>query len=234
MALPLRLRISHIDKQTSGVWSFRMQPVGGVAEPFVAGQVAVLEIEGDGRSYLAFAGAPEDPGYEFLVKRNTAIPFTRTLFDDDRAPEELPLVLREIVGRGFPVENYAGHDLVLVAMGTGLAPLRSTLRHLLRQRGDYGRLIVLYGARTAADFCYQEEMTAEWLERGVEVRQVISQPTGDDWSGPTGYVQSLLDNLVPTLANPLALVCGSLEMIEQTRERLIELGFDRAKILTNY
>jgi len=128
----------------------------------------------------------------------------------------------------------AGHDLVLVAMGTGLAPLRSTLRHILLRRGEFGRLIVLYGARRAADLCFQEEMEQIWIPNGVELRRVISRPEGDEWSGPTGYVQSLLDNLVPLLSNPVALVCGSREMIEQTRERLGELGFPPAKILTNY
>jgi NAD(P)H-flavin reductase len=76
-------------------------------------------------------------------------------------------------------------------------------------------------------------MTTEWLDQGVELRQVISQPNGD-WSGPTGYVQSLLDNIVPELNDPVALVCGSLEMIEQTRAQLLNLGFAADKILTNY
>jgi NAD(P)H-flavin reductase len=118
-------------------------------------------------------------------------------------------------------------------MGTGMAPLRSTLRHVFHSRQDYGRLIVLYGARTVDDFCYEDEMATEWHKQGVELRQVISKPNGD-WSGPTGYVQSLLDHIVPELRNPVALVCGSREMIDQTRERLRGLGFALEKILTNY
>jgi NAD(P)H-flavin reductase len=107
------------------------------------------------------------------------------------------------------------------------------LRHLLRSRADYGRLVVLYGARTVDDFCFEAEMTTEWREQGVELRQVLSQPNGD-WGGPTGYVQSLLDNIVPELNAPVALVCGSKEMMEQTRARLLNLGFAQEKILTNY
>src|SRR5215831_319023 len=131
------------------------------------------------------------------------------------------------------LKDYDDHDLVFVAMGTGLAPLRSTLRHLFRSRKNYGRLVVLYGARTTDDFCFEREMATEWREQEVELRQVISQPNGD-WSGPTGYVQSLLDNIVPELRNPVALVCGSKEMIEQTRLQLLNLGFAPGKILTNY
>src|SRR6266540_7286366 len=70
-------------------------------------------------------------------------------------------------------------------------------------------------------------------EQGVELRQVISQPSGD-WSGPTGRVQSLLDHIAPELKNPVALICGSQEVIDQTRSRLLNLGLAPEKILTNY
>jgi NAD(P)H-flavin reductase len=143
------------------------------------------------------------------------------------------VVLKNIVGRSFSIEDHRGNDLIFVAMGTGLAPLRSTLRHSLRSRNEYGRIVVLYGTRTVEDFCFAEEMATEWRERGVEVRQVISRPNGD-WSGPTGRVQGLLDHIVPELKNPLALICGSHEMIEQTSSRLLNLGLAPEKILTNY
>ena len=92
---------------------------------------------------------------------------------------------------------------------------------------------MLYGERTPDDFCYREE-TGEWKDAGVELRQVISRPDGHDWSGPTGYVQSLLDNVLPTLSSPVALICGSREMIDQTRDRLGMMGFKPEEILTNY
>jgi NAD(P)H-flavin reductase len=69
---------------------------------------------------------------------------------------------------------------------------------------------------------------------GVELRQVVSRPDGHDWSGPTGYVRSLLDHIVPELKSPVALICGSREMIDQTRDRLLQMGFPVDAILTNY
>src|SRR5215813_6213442 len=118
-------------------------------------------------------------------------------------------------------------------MGIGVAPLRSALRYVLRRAADFGKLVVLYGARTPNDFCYQEEIES-WEEAGVELRQVISRPDGHDWSGPTGYVQSLLDHVLPDLKAPVALICGSLEMMGQTRDRLQQMGFAPEAILTNY
>jgi NAD(P)H-flavin reductase len=228
---PITLSITRIEKHTPEVWSFFMVPKNGGRAEFTAGQIAVLEMGNYKDSYLAFASAPEEKEYEFLIKRSSSSTnVTAALFDPHIAKH---VTLKSIVGKGFPVEQYKGHDLVFVAMGTGLAPLRSALRHIFLSRGEYRRLVVLYGARTIEDFCYAEEMAKEWREMGVDLRQVLSQPNGD-WSGPTGYVQSLLDNIVPGLENPVALVCGSKDMIEQTRGRLIELGFEPEKILTNY
>jgi NAD(P)H-flavin reductase len=208
-----------------------MAPPRGPRPEFKAGQVAILEMYNYSDSYVAFASAPEEEEFEFLIKRNpSSSGVTKALFEPHAGKQ---IVLKNIVGRGFPVEDHQGNDLVFVAIGTGLAPLRSTLRHLLRSRKKYGRLVVLYGARTVEDFCFEQEMAGEWREQGVELRQVISQPDGD-WSGPTGYVQSLLDNLIPELRTPVALVCGSGVMIDQTRLRLLNLGFAPEKILTNY
>jgi sulfhydrogenase subunit gamma (sulfur reductase) len=231
---PIKLSITRIERHTPNVWSFFMVPQGEAGLNFTAGQVAVLEMEGYAPSYFAFASAPEDGELEFLVKRGErqdgAATVAGALFDPHIAKK---VSLAEVVGRGFPVEEYRGRDLVFVAMGTGLAPLRSALRHIFHARGEYGRLIVLYGARTMDDFCYEAEMDGDWRAHGVTLRQVISRPT-EEWSGPTGYVQSLLDNFVHELNQPVALVCGSPEMIEQTRGRLRALGFADEAILTNY
>jgi NAD(P)H-flavin reductase len=228
---PINLSITRIDKHTPYVWSFFMVPQNVARPKFTAGQVAILEMSGYRPTYIAFASAPEDTEFEFLIKRSQSSNVTGALFDPHIAK---PVILKDIVGRGFPVEEYKDHDLVFVAMGTGLAPLRSALRHVLHSRNEYGRLIVLYGVRTTDDFVYVQESATEWQEQGVELRQVISRPDVCEWSGPTGYVQSLLDNLIPSLQKPVALVCGSNEMIEQTRERLQTLGFAPEKILTNY
>jgi sulfhydrogenase subunit gamma (sulfur reductase) len=141
--------------------------------------------------------------------------------------------LAGIAGHGFSLDKMKGRDLVFVAMGTGVAPLRSALRHVLKRKSEFGQLVVLYGARTPDDFCYRDE-TETWELAGVELRQVVSRPDGHDWSGPTGYVQSLLDHVLPNLSSPVSLICGSREMIDQTRERLGKMGFKPDEILTNF
>src|SRR5205814_5577843 len=179
-------------------------------------------------AYFAFAGAPEDRELEILVKRT--IGASVTLFDMKEGDR---IELIDVAGHGFDLEPLRQRDLVFVAMGTGVAPLRSVLRHVLKGKDEFGELVVLYGARTPDDFCYRDE-TDGWEDEGVELRQVISRPGDHDWSGPTGYVQSLLDHVLPDLKSPVALVCGSRELIAQTRVRLQQMGFPRESILTNY
>jgi NAD(P)H-flavin reductase len=198
----------------------------GVA--FVPGQVAVLSVPGEAPAYFAFASAPEDAELEVLVKQKVG---ASNLIFDMNVGERIELL--EIAGHGFALDEQKQKDLVFVAMGTGVAPLRSALRHVLQRQNEFGQLVVLYGARTPDDFCYRDE-TDSWKDAGVELRQVVSKPDGHDWSGPTGYVQSLLDHVLPGLQSPIALICGSLEMMEQTRDRLQQMGFKTDEILTNY
>ena len=220
------LVISGIREQARNTRSFDLRPERGV--DFTPGQVAILRVEGEEPAYFAFAGAPEDRDLEVLVKQKAGA--SRVIYDMCVGDT---IDLLEVCGRGFRIDEMSGRDLVFVAMGTGVAPLRSALRHVLKRKNEFGQLVVLYGARTPDDFCYRDE-TDVWENAGVELRQVISRPDGHDWSGPTGYVQSLLDNVLPDLTSPVALICGSREMIDQTRERLGKMGFKPEEILTNY
>jgi NAD(P)H-flavin reductase len=223
---PQTLVITSVRDQGRATRSFDLR--ADYAVDFTPGQVAVLRVEGEEPAYFAFAGAPEDRDLEVLVKQKAG---ASAVIYNKCVGEEIELV--GIAGHGFSLDAMKGRDLVFVAMGTGVAPLRSALRHVLKLKEKFGRLVVLYGARTPDDFCYRDE-TEDWAEHGVELRQVISRPDGHDWSGPTGYVQSLLDNVLPDLSSPVALICGSREMIEQTRERLGKMGFKPEEILTNY
>jgi sulfhydrogenase subunit gamma (sulfur reductase) len=230
-AKPRSLRITQIREQGRDIRSFDLMPDDAKMShgvQFVPGQVGVLRVANEEPAYFAFAGAPEDPELEILVKRT--IGASVALFDTKEG-ERVELI--NVAGHGFDLKKQRGRDLVFTAMGTGVAPLRSALRHVLNRKEKFGQLVVLYGARTPDDFCFRDE-TQGWEDAGVELRQVVSRPDGHDWSGPTGYVQSLLDHVLPELKDPVALVCGSREMIAQTRDRLEQMGFAAEDILTNY
>ena len=228
---PRDLVITRVRQQGREIRSFDLMPADARETrntSFIPGQVAILRVASEEPAYFAFASAPEDQDLEILVKRKVGA--SVALFDMTEGDR---VELLGVAGPGFDLDAQQGRDLVFVAMGTGVAPLRSALRHVLSRPEKFGQLVVLYGVRTPEDFCYRDEIE-EWEQAGVELRQVISRPDGHDWSGPTGYVQSLLDHVLPDLKSPVALVCGSREMIAQTRDRLQQMGFAPEDILTNY
>jgi len=225
------LIINRVREQGRDIRSFDLMPEDATSAhnvSFVPGQVAMLRVHREEPAYFAFASAPKDRELQILVKRTVGA--SMAMFDMKEGDH---VDLLGVTGHGFDLEEQRGRDLVFVAMGTGVAPLRSALRHVLNRKQEFGKLVVLYGARTPDDFCYRDE-TQSWEDAGIELRQVISRPDGHDWSGPTGYVQTLLDHVLPELNSPVALVCGSPEMIAQTRGRLQQMGFASEAILTNY
>ena len=224
----LQLTITGIREQAYDIRSFDLVPSDRSLVAFKPGQVAILRVRNEDAAYFAFASSPEDAELEILVKRT--IGASIALFE---MTEGDTVELAGVAGNGFDLNAQAGRDLVFVAMGTGVAPLRSALRCVINRRDRFGQLVVLYGARTPDEFCYRDEAD-DWERAGVELRRVISRPDGHDWSGRTGYVQSLLDHVLPDLQSPVALVCGSREMIAQTKDRLQQMGFSAEDILTNY
>src|SRR5262245_8047941 len=166
------LEITAVREQGRDIRSFDLLPKAQRSSEvkYIPGQVAVLQVAAEAPAYFAFASAPEDPELEILVKRTVGA--SVALFDM-KVGECVDLV--NVAGHGFGLEEQRGHDLVFVAMGTGVAPLRSALRHVLQRKEDFGQLMVLYGARTPDDFCYRDE-TDRWEDAGVELRQVISRP----------------------------------------------------------
>jgi NAD(P)H-flavin reductase len=117
------------------------------------------------------------------------------------------LGLRGPYGSSWPVNDCAGRDVVLVAGGIGLAPLRPAIRYLLNARQRYGRLTLLYGARTPDTLLYQSEFDA-WTDQGLHVVTTVDRST-PGWLGNVGVVTLLLDRLRPLVAEQSAmLVCG--------------------------
>jgi NAD(P)H-flavin reductase len=129
-------------------------------------------------------------------------------------------------GSGWPLDEAEGSDVVVVAGGVGLAPLRPALYHLLAQRERYGRVLLLYGAQTPADLLYRREFAA-WGRR-CDVAITVDRAS-EDWQGNVGVVTQLLakERLAPTT---VAMMCGPEVMMRFTIRELERQGVPEERI----
>lgn len=195
---------------------------------FIPGQVAVLGLEGEGESYFAIASAPEDKGgMEFLVKKGGGL--SEKLFEIKKGDK---VQAKGPVGKGFPIDQYKGRDLLLACVGSAISPMRSVLRSVCARRADFGKVAIIFGARYPQDFSFKDEMD-DWKKCEINVVLTASRPEGE-WNGKTGYVDAHFDEALKGLSNPVALICGMKAMMEQSREKLVGLGIGESEILTNY
>jgi len=197
--------------------------------PFIPGQVAVLGIEGIGESYFAIASAPEDTGsMEFLIRKGGGV--SEALFElrqGTKVQGKGPL------GKGFPIDQYRGRNFLLACVGSAIAPIRSVLRSICYRRADFGKIVLVYGARYPDDFAFLHEIE-DWQQSDIEVVLICSRPEGYTWKGKTGHIQSHFSEPLKGLEQPVAMICGMKEMMEQSRDELVRLGVASTEILTNY
>jgi len=138
------------------------------------------------------------------------------------------LGLRGPLGRGWPLERATGRDVVVVAGGIGLAPLRPLIDALLRDRERFGELLLAYGARTPADQLFVDELPA-WREAGMTVEEIVDR-AGPEWLGRVGVVTNLLDQREFRSREAIAFVCGPERMMRAAVSTLRDRGIPRRRI----
>jgi NAD(P)H-flavin reductase len=133
------------------------------------------------------------------------------------------VALRGPLGRAWPVELAAGKDVVVIAGGIGLAPLRPVLDTVLGDRERYRNVRLLYGARTPADRLFVDEIAALEARDDIEVGTIVDR-AGPDWTGRVGVVTALFDHLAWDGPNTVAFVCGPERMMEAVASALAARG----------
>jgi NAD(P)H-flavin reductase len=195
------------------------------------GQVLKVRTEA-GEGFFALATAPRPGGRsELLVKRGGRVADAAVA---DAAPGR-SLEITPPFGKGFPVEAAVGHDVLLFAAGSGIAPIRALVQHLSAQRDRFGRVTLFYGQRRGADFAYRNEHV-QWERHGVRV--VLCPSREDDaWTGVRGYVQEVARSLGFGGAEPsgsVAFVVGMTAMVEDVRRTLAEAGVPKKSVHVNF
>jgi NAD(P)H-flavin reductase len=215
--LPSPFLVKHVARETGDTFSLRLAPPeGDAAFLFAPGQFNML------------SGDPGRP--ELLVHTIRAVgAVTRAL---QRLRKGDLVGVRGPFGTAWPVEEAHGHDLVIVAGGSGLAPLRPALYHVLGHRSMYGRVVLLYGARTPRDILYPKQLSL-WRGRfDVEVEVTVDRATAD-WQGSVGLVTRLIERAPFDPASAMAFLCGPEVMIRFSALALEGRGVARDSIVVS-
>jgi len=199
-------------RETADTFTLCLDPA--VAEGihrFEPGQFNMLYVFGVGEAPVSISGDPARP--EQLVHT------IRAVGSVTRAMQKLgkgdAVGVRGPFGTAWPVEQAHGHDVVIVAGGIGLAPLRPALYHILLHRGQYGRVVLLYGARSPRDMLFARELR-EWRSRfDLEVEVTVDRATAE-WQGAVGVVTKLIGRSPFDPGSAMAFVCGPEVMIRFT------------------
>jgi NAD(P)H-flavin reductase len=218
--LPRPFRVKRVRRELSDVWTLDLEASddqGPLA--FQPGQFTMVYVFGIGEVPLSISGDPAEPGMLTHTVRAVG-PVTRAVCAVKKGDT---LGVRGPYGEGWPVEAATDRDVVIMAGGLGLAPLRPLVRAVIARRGAFGRVVLLIGARTPASLLFSREL-ARWRARfDLDVRATVD--AGDlTWHGDVGVITTLLPRARFNPATTTAFVCGPEVMMRFAAADLVNRG----------
>jgi anaerobic sulfite reductase subunit B len=230
-AVPRFYRVTSRREDTSDTVTLELTEPAQPSDPvpaFAPGQFAMLTAFGIGEVPISVSGLGDGGGgrarrLEHTLRAVGAV--TRAL----HAAQPGSLIgVRGPFGTSWDVASAAGHDIVIVAGGIGLAPLRPVVLTALADRSSYGRIVLLTGARTPGDLLYTDELE-RWRRDGVEVAVTVDR-ADISWSGEVGLVTALIEPAGLAPGNTVAFVCGPDVMMRFTADALAARGIPASQI----
>jgi NAD(P)H-flavin reductase len=229
---PELMVIKDIIDETPDVKTFKLQfkdPDVHKNFNFKAGQFAEYSVFGEGECTFCIASSPTRKEYlECSFKQAGKVTSAmRKLNIGDT------IGLRGPYGNSFPIEDMKGKNLVFIAGGIGLAPVRCIIWNALDLRDQFKDVTIIYGARTVADLVYKHELK-EWQSMSGVKTVVTVDPGGEtpDWKDEVGFVPTIVEKTAPACENTVAIICGPPIMIKFTLPVLQKLGFKDENIVT--
>lgn len=222
--------IQEVIEETPNIKTFRVtlnNPEIKKNFSFQPGQVGQLSAFGIGEATFVINSSPTRMDYlQFSVMRTGEVTSKlHTLSAGDQVGVRAPL------GNHFPYEDMKGKDIVFVGGGIGMAPLRTLLYYMLDNRDDYGKITLLYGARTPVDMAFSYELP-EWMERDDLDTHLTIDMEYEGWEHNVGLIPNVLLDINPPSKNAFAVTCGPPIMIKFTVQALAKLGFKDDQIIT--
>lgn len=224
--LPEPYRIERVRRETHDTFTLELKSMNGApAMSFAPGQFNMLYVFGAGESAISISGDS--------VINDRFIHTVRAVGTVTRAMQKLNrgdvIGLRGPFGRGWPLQEAEGRDVVIVTGGIGLAPLRPVIYYALAQREKYGRFVLLYGARTPRDLLYAHELE-KWRGQFHLAVEVTLDTATSAWRGNVGVVTTLIPDAPFDPLNAVAMMCGPEVMMRFTVLELQRRGMSDEQI----
>lgn len=229
MLIPKVGVVTDIRIDTPDVKTFRVVGLDGkkVFE-HMPGQCAMLSIPGVGEGMFSITSSPTNTEFmEFSIKKCGCLTSWLHMMEPGQQ-----ITIRGPYGNGFPVTtDFQGKDLLFIAGGIGLAPLRSVINYCRDKKDEFGSLHIIYGSRSMDDLVDYQEILDEWMkDENVRVDLTIDREQ-EGWDGHVGFIPNFVKELEPDL-NRTVLICGPPIMIKFTLDGLRDLGFSETQVYT--
>jgi NAD(P)H-flavin reductase len=224
--LPQRYTVREVAKETPDTFTLRLEPEKTVnGSLFQPGQFSMLWVFGVGELPISISGDPALHDRLVYTVRSVG-QATHSLVNREVGDG---VGVRGPFGTGWPVEAARERDVIVVAGGIGLAPLRPVIYHVLQNRKDYGRLVILYGGRSPRDLLYRKELAAWARSRETQVLVTVDYG-GLNWRGHVGVVTTLFKYSRLQPGRSIAMVCGPEIMMRFVVRELEMQGLSRDNI----
>jgi len=220
---PIPATLEKVTEETPNIKTFWLRPDKPV--PFRTGQFMELTVPGLGEAPFTPSSSPAvaDQMELTVMKAGTV---TNRLHELEPGAK---LGLRGPYGKGYPMDELYGKELLIVGGGVGLAPLRSLLFPVVAAIGKFARVILLYGAKTPADLIYADQLD-EWTKRDKFEVLVTVDEANNGWKGNVGVVTTLVGKAKLNLTKTAAIVCGPPIMMKFTTLELVQTGLAKNRL----
>ncbi len=227
--LPWPFQIRRVRRETEDTFTVELQPQGDLEEfPFLPGQFNMVYAFGTGEIPISISGDPANT--RILVHTTRAVGKVTKAMDKMRRGDILGI--RGPFGTPWPINQADGKDVVFVAGGIGLAPLRPALYEVVTHREKYGKVVLLYGTRTPNDVLFRHELE-HWRARFDLGVYVTVDRAMSGWRGNVGVVTNLIARAPFDPRNTMAFVCGPEVMMRFTSMELYKRGVDNENIFVS-
>ncbi len=230
---PVPARIMRIQELGEDVRLFELR----FADPLLAdtftyrpGQFVELSVLGVGEAPFSLPSSPTRRGAFQLAIRRAGV-LTGHLFDHLREGQDVGI--RGPLGNGFPVERFEGHDVLMVAGGLGMVPLRGLLQYLIDLRQRFGRVVLLYGSRRPADVLFRDELESLKRRGDAEIHLAVDRTDQLPWREHVGVVTDLVDTAELDVKRSFAVACGPPVFYKHLLDKLVGLGYGKDRIFVS-